>query len=326
MKIRLVCFVVTAFVLLTGLAQASNGDVRFEGTIIKFPTAEGMLDRDLSGVRFDLRAVPPEAQCMVGKVYRGQHVKNARNKSLGAIWYVFLTEWNQQAVFYISQFASGYGSTVYKVFCPANILNNDEFLCRSGGTNNWRFYIRKERPTFLRNDGYELELEEVATLPQEILSSRIAPKKSPEKMKIEDGIISFPETDVPRVITKDLKLSFPADSPERIRLIQGKIYRFFSENTGQATYLIPLGYDQGTKVIRFLFITNNKGTRFQPARMTIEGIYSESAEIALKPIGIKNDNPWAQLRMVPKDKGLELQLLWPSGSQSDLSFFAELFT
>jgi hypothetical protein len=153
-------------------AHAGNSDVRFEGPIMKFPTADGRPDADLSQTHFDLQAVPPEVQFMVGKVFKGQFVKTTRQRNLGAIWYAFLTEWNQQialSVYAWNPWNPGKGNLRYKVVCPANALASGDFVC-TNGFSNWKFYIRKQKPTFLASDGQEIELDEVATLPREIMA------------------------------------------------------------------------------------------------------------------------------------------------------------
>lgn len=58
-----------------------------------------------------------------------------------------------------------------------------------------------------------------------VLSSvSFASAQEQKGVKIENGVISFPEADTPSVNMKDLKFSFPADSPGEILGIQGKIF------------------------------------------------------------------------------------------------------
>jgi hypothetical protein len=124
---------------------------------------------------------------------------------------------------------------------------------------------------------------------------------------------------------KDLKFSFPSDSPTEIKAIQRKIYGSGSSSTGQVIYLIPLEYDLGTKTIKVLYVTNNKGTQWKPAIIKAGGVYNGLEGSALKPVNDKSDNPWVHFYTVPAEKGYNLRLLWASsGSNTNLRPVAEL--
>lgn len=113
-----------------------------------------------------------------------------------------------------------------------------------------------------------------------IMFSSISFAEEQVGVKIENDVISFLGADVPSVNIKDLKFSFPPNSPEEILAIKGKIYGGKSK-TGRGDdqrtiYLIPLGYDLETKKIKILYITNNYGTstKINPEKTPLEGMYN----------------------------------------------------
>ena len=125
--------------------------VTIAGSVVKFDPRDNVPDVDLSKVTFDLAAVPPEAQFMVGKIYRGQ---SERNGIKGALWYFFLEQWNKDgAVFVVSQWSGNGNVFVFRNACPAFKLTEDRFApdtpkCRSGAGNvgnGWKFFRNAKR-------------------------------------------------------------------------------------------------------------------------------------------------------------------------------------
>lgn len=152
-----------------------------------------------------------------------------------------------------------------------------------------------------------------------------APKKEKGKIKNENGFIVFPQDNAPDVkIKEDLKFSLSPDSPEEIRAIQGKIYATRRGEDEKVIYLIPTGYDSGTKRIRLLYNTDNKGTQWKPEKTIIEGIYNGSEGSAVKSVNNKSDKPWARLHIFPEKQSLKLRLAWESGGNTDFFPVAEL--
>jgi hypothetical protein len=144
-------------------------------------------------------------------------------------------------------------------------------------------------------------------------------------VKIENGVISFLGADVPSGNTKDLNFSFPPDSPKEILAIHGKIYRWKSSRTDQVAYLIPLEYNLGTKTITLLYVSNNKGTQYEPTKITVGGVYNGSEGSAVKPVNDKTDKPWARFYILPEQQNSKLRLAWQAGGDSDFSPVAEIF-
>jgi hypothetical protein len=141
-------------------------------------------------------------------------------------------------------------------------------------------------------------------------------KKEPGKVKIENGTIYFAEANTPTVRLEELKTNFPSDSPKEILGIQGKIY---GGGDRPRTYLIPLGYDTGTKMLRLLKATANEGTNFKPSKYTIGGVYNSSEGSSMKDVNSKPDAPPVlRFYIMPEKQGYKLHIDWETGGGNDL--------
>jgi hypothetical protein len=146
-----------------------------------------------------------------------------------------------------------------------------------------------------------------------------------KRVRVENGIVTFSEEDTPNINIKDLKFNFAPDAPEAIKAIQGKVFGSGVDKKGQAIYLIPLEYDSATKVIKLLYVTNNKGTQYKPTKLTAAGVFNGLEGNSIKPVGDNSEKPWAHFYTVPVDKGYNLRLLWASsGSVTNLYPVAEV--
>ncbi len=204
--------------------------VTIAGSVVKFDPRDNVPDVDLSKVTFDLAAVPPEAQFMVGKIYRGQ---SERNGIKGALWYFFLEQWNKDgAVFVVSQWSGNGNVFVFRNACPAFKLTEDRFApdtpkCRSGAGNvgnGWKFFRNAKRGVlvFGADDGAEIEADEVGTLPPEMVTRMT--KSSPEVVKVEGNVLKFQALRrVPDVDLSKIKFDFSEIHPEDA-FMQGNVY------------------------------------------------------------------------------------------------------
>lgn len=195
---------------------------------------------------------------------------------------------------------------------------------KTSGGEPGSLYINKVK------NGYKLQLRfengnGVDLVPvAEIPASMILIKKEQEKLRVENGIMIFPEPDMPQVAIKDLKFNFSPDSPSEILSAKGKIFKWESDRTEQVTYLIPLEFDIATSTVKLLYVTNNKGTKYGPVKLVISGVYNGSEGSNVKPEKDKSNNPWAQFYIIPKGNTVEPRLLWPSGNNAYFFFFSEL--
>jgi hypothetical protein len=168
--------------------------------------------------------------------------------------------------------------------------------------------------------------------PAEIPIPEPAPKKEPGKVKIENGVITFAEPNTPTVKLEEVKTNFPSNSPKEILAIQGSIYggewrKDDNQWRGQILYLIPLSYDEATKEIRLLYVTNDEAiANSKPRKFIIGGIYNGSEGNAMKPITDKSDKPWARFFNIitAKQGDYNLRLFFSSESGADFFPVAKL--
>jgi len=85
-----------------------------------------------------------------------------------------------------------------------------------------------------------------------------------KKMEIKDGVIYFPEKELPTVTLSKLTFTFPPDCPQELLGIKGKIFRGELKKQGRRitytiiNYLIPLGYNADTKEMA-VYLVQDKG-------------------------------------------------------------------
>jgi hypothetical protein len=84
-----------------------------------------------------------------------------------------------------------------------------------------------------------------------------------DQVEIRDGVIYFPEKDVPTVVPSKLTFSFPTDCPQEILNVKGKVFRGELKygEAGRRTsthtslsYLIPMGYNSDTKEMAVYYV------------------------------------------------------------------------
>ncbi|HEX2974432.1 MAG TPA: hypothetical protein VHO68_00715 [Bacteroidales bacterium] len=198
---------------------------------------------------------------------------------------------------------------------------------QSDTKNPWSgsLWIQKSKSEFkmrlIYPNGNGVDFVPVAEIP----ISAPTPKTEARKTIVENGVIVFPENDTPQVILKELKFSFPSDSPTEVLALKGKVYGSTSTKTGQTTYLVPIGFDPKSKVIRLFYVTNNSAQQTpKPVKMTIEGVYKGADGSELKPIHDKSDKPWVKFFIVSIDGVSKPRLLWPNGADYPFFVVAEL--
>jgi hypothetical protein len=205
-----------------------------------------------------------------------------------------------------------------------------EMKCDVAPNGKLRTQLSKSGSTFLEQqlDPVKEEVKTNVSNGKEVKASAVEPaaKKEQGKVRVEiqNGVISFPETNAPSVNMKDLKFNFPSDSPKEIKAIQGKIY---GGGIRPMQYLIPLGYDSETKIIRLLKTTANEETKSKPSKYTIGGTYNGSEGTSMKNVNDKPDVPvLLRFYIIPvEQQGYKLRIVWETGGHIvDLSPVAEL--
>jgi hypothetical protein len=318
-----------AMALLDCSVWAAGGlpQVEIKGNIMVFPQEDQIANLDLSkfATGRGLENVPQMYKHLIGNVYRAEWTGGHGYK-----WYIFLQAYVDKGIKFLVK-SSAFGFP-FIIVCPED-NEKEEYNCyvqgaKEGsisGFDRYKIVLKKGLPVIYQNN-QKAEFYEAGKLPVlEVILGEPAPKKEQGELKIQNGIISFSEEDTPSVNMNDLKLSFAPDSPAEIKAIQGKIYGSGLSSKGQAIYLIPLDYDTGTKTIKLLYVTNNRGTQWKPAIITAGGVYNGLEGSALKPVNDKSDKPWVHLYTVLVEKGVNLRLLWASsGSVTNLRPVAEL--
>jgi hypothetical protein len=307
--------------------------LKFNGSTIIFPKEDKLTDLDISKFEFEKSTIPKELLFMFGKVYRGEF-KNMSNP--GATAYIMLTKGVGNYIFLYASFSTHYrGSYHSEIVCPSDILRrSDGFPCSEKvvtAKGTWRLYLKKGLPVLYANDSFEADFQEAGNknVPNgtSMRASVVepAPKKEPGRIKVENGFIVFPEDKMPDVkIKEDLKYSLSPEAPEEIVAIQTKIYGTRRPAGDKMNYLIPAGYDSQTKRIKLLYVTNNKGTQWDPIKILIDGIYSGSDGSPVKYVTDKSDKPWARLYILPEKQGFMLRLAWQTGGNADFFPVADL--
>jgi hypothetical protein len=158
--------------LLSVTAQAGSDAVTFEGTVMKFPSADQIPDLNLSGMAFSLATLPADATFMAGKVYRGE-LASKGTKLAGAriVSYVFAIGGTEAEGFSlsVSQGSSRRGSTgQYKLQCPSNAFASNDLSCKRSDGVTCRL-SKKDGLPVLYCGGIDLEYQEVAALPEQVL-------------------------------------------------------------------------------------------------------------------------------------------------------------
>jgi hypothetical protein len=109
-----------------------------------------------------------------------------------------------------------------------------------------------------------------------------APKKEQGKVKIENGVISFPEQSLQGVIINlsQLKFSFPSDTPKEIMGIKGKLFK--SDNSPD--YVIPVSYNSSTREIDLYCLWEQSSANGKPLQYHRRGTFNPE-ETLLRPEG-----------------------------------------
>jgi hypothetical protein len=243
------------------------------------------------------------------------------------LWYTYIGDYKDEKIsFLVANNSDGY----HKVL-ECSRMDDKIFECSIKGAKEgsmWSFYryrfsVKNNRPAFEIND-YAAILSDVANIPDDLFQKKLpTPKKEPGPVKIENGVIYFSEVNAPTVkLGEEAKINFPNDSPKEILGIQGRIY---GGGDRPRTYLIPLGYDTGTRLLKLLKVTANEGTKFKPSKYIIGGFYNGPEGSLMKDVNSKPDAPPVlRFYIIPEKQGYKLRIDWETGGSNDLFPIAEL--
>ncbi len=160
------------------IALAGNDQIRYEGTMMIFPTKENVIDLDLDLFDFDFSNIPQEFSPMVGKVYRGSIV--AYSGAFRVIVYFFLTGYDQKKdclEFAFARSSFEYSkSQVFGLSCPQSGELKSMFSCdkqfkgwKVRDLATFKFYF-EEKPILLFSGGCGVyNFEEAGTLPENLM-------------------------------------------------------------------------------------------------------------------------------------------------------------
>jgi len=162
---------VIIFSLFSVPALAGGDTVTFEGTMMKFPKGDQIPDLDLSGITFDLASLPPDAKFMAGKVYKGEYKPIKRKGAYGnLVTYVFATGGTDEGFSLSLSQTSGSRLPAghHKLHCPSSAFTLSDLSCKREDDVACRLSNKKGQPV-LYCEGVEMELQEIAILPDEVL-------------------------------------------------------------------------------------------------------------------------------------------------------------
>jgi hypothetical protein len=145
-----------------------------DGKKMIFPDKDGIPDADIAGITLNLTDVPPEAQFMVGKIYRGVFTNPKYRQPVG-IGYTFLMKWNKDTMeLFLSKTRSASPAGHSAVSCLPTFAPDFSCVHKSLAEKSpalpyaFRFSIKKGKPLLEISDGTEIEFQEVGVLPDTI--------------------------------------------------------------------------------------------------------------------------------------------------------------
>ena len=168
---------IIGLLILSNILFAADPKVTFspDGKKMIYPDKDGIPDADISGIVIELTNVPPEAQFMVGKVFRGYFSHMLAPKA-SIVGYLILTKWSADSLeFFTSKSRSRSPALNYTIVCPPKLTSDFSCRHRDNATNdalgkiNYRFSIKDNKPLLETSDGGSLTFEEVARLPETLL-------------------------------------------------------------------------------------------------------------------------------------------------------------
>jgi hypothetical protein len=175
MKIRL--FVALLFLVCSFPFFSFSADyqVKYEGSIMVFPSKDSIPDLDMDLFEIDLRDIPNDFQSMANKIYRGYFTSPSSN-ARGPVVYLFLSSWNKgrnYAELAVAQSGSARNKgQIYGISCPQNDGEKKDFSCfqqyrgmRTGSRTLWRLSFKNGMPVLDCSDGWSVyNFEEVGIL------------------------------------------------------------------------------------------------------------------------------------------------------------------
>ena len=300
-----------------------QGKVKIENGVIYFPEKDLRNTKVvLSNLKFNFpKDCPSEILATKGKIFYGE-LKDGRSyiQRTYIIPLGYSSDTGEMILYFVTE--SGYGGKPGQNWL-SGLFNPEgstlQVVNASVMTQTYKVYFLKNGIIRMRlSNGLDGDYKAIA----ETTISESIPEKKRGAVKIENGVIYFPEANAPTVKLDEVKTNFSSDSPKEILAIKGKIYGGGDLPT---TYLIPLGYDTGTKTLRLLKTTANEGTKFKPSKYTIGGVYNGSEGSSMKDVNSKPDAPPVlRFYIMPEKQGYKLHIEWETGGGDDLFPVAEL--
>jgi hypothetical protein len=171
--IILMAFGFTLLFIFHTSALAQKVTFSADGKKMIFPDKDGIPDADISGIKLELSNVPPEAQFMVGKIYRAD-IKHPLARRAVMVGYLFLVKWSDQTVdLHLSKSRTQLPAMSYIVTCtPKGSLDfscthKEKSVQDSLGPVKYHFTIKDKKPVLEANETVG-DYEEVGVLPESL--------------------------------------------------------------------------------------------------------------------------------------------------------------
>lgn len=173
-RIVFVALILGLFAICPVFAAEPKVTFSADGKKMIFPDRDGIPDADIAGITLNLTDVPPEAQFMVGKIYRGVFTNPKYRQPVG-IGYTFLMKWNKDTMeLFLSKTRSASPAGHSAVSCLPTFAPDFSCVHKSLAEKSpalpyaFRFSIKKGKPLLEISDGTEIEFQEVGVLPDTI--------------------------------------------------------------------------------------------------------------------------------------------------------------
>lgn len=324
-----IIILLSAIAVLFGITLAFAGElptVKMDGSTAKFPREDKVTDKDI--MKFvsgkNLNGIPQKYQFMLYKWWRGQLYD--ANMKPWELWYIFISEFSdgKMCVVVANEKNKGLGSLICTADGVCSISGAKEGSAISFVKYNLEVKEVKGTKTPTLTGMASGEFFEAGEIPEAIWGKKTiqsVPQKDPEKIKVEDGIVVFPDESPDVNLKSEFKRIFSPNDPKEISVFSKQVYGREKPVNGLRTmYLVPLEYNPKTKVIKLVFSSDNKGASKAPGKFVIEGIYDEINGSSMKIIGDKSGSLWAKLFILPIENGYKIRLQW-SGNSSNTDLF-----
>jgi len=120
-----------------------------------------------------------------------------------------------------------------------------------------------------------------------------------------------------------LKNEISSEAPQEIFALKEKIftgrYEGKSGKKGPVTYIILFHFNNQTKKIKYLYVSDNEGTSSKPTKAIVEGTYTGIENNPLKYASDNSGKPWVEFSILNSDKGTQIKFHYLR-SNSDVLF------